>query len=258
VTCEQFEELITEGWLDELEDGDRAGLEAHLAECPVCRHLYQSQVTATGALVEAVAATNPRRAPTRVWSAIESEISADHPRIVARRQIKLGFPSWRVAAAVVLLLLFGASALWGLRQTSALAKERNLRSELERVVDQRELIMEIVDSNRTTKAMLRATQPGSTAYGKLYTRSDMSSVVVLVGRLPAPPEGQAYQVWLGAQGRLDLAGAIKVDGDGFGLLVFDTGRQGPVFDSAQVVLDAQGASAPTSTSVAVIRWEAPR
>ena len=111
----------------------------------------------------------------------------------------------------------------------------------------------MIDSPKTSKAMLRATQPGSKAYGKLFTRPDMPNVVVMAGRLPDPPTGQSYQVWLTRAGTAQLAGELALNA-GFGALLFDAGQNGPVYDSAQVVLQPRGSTNPSGTIV--LQWQA--
>jgi hypothetical protein len=145
---------------------------------------------------------------------------------------------------------------WGVQLSFALARERALRAEFDALLSgQQALVVDVIDSPKTIKAMLRATQAGSKAYGKLFTRPDMPNVVVMAGRLPDPPAGQAYQVWLTRAGTAQLAGELELNA-GFGALIFDADQTGPVYDSAQVVLQPQGSSTPAGTIV--LQWQASR
>jgi hypothetical protein len=136
----------------------------------------------------------------------------------------------------------------------ALAQERALRSEFADLVDQQEIVLEVIDSSKTTKAFLRATASDSNSYGKLFTRSDMSDVVAMAGRLPVPPAGQAYHLWVTEEGRTYLAGIMKVNDKGFGLLVFTVDQLGPVYEAAQLILQPIGSTSPNG--IPIIAWQA--
>ena len=67
-----------------------------------------------------------------------------------------------------LLLVFALA--WSIRLNVVLACERALRAEfVELVGQQQELVLEIVDSGKTTRRVLRSTSESSNAYGKVFT-----------------------------------------------------------------------------------------
>jgi hypothetical protein len=143
---------------------------------------------------------------------------------------------------------------WSVQLSFALARERALRAEFDTIISgQQALVVDIIDSPKTVKALLRATQPGSKAYGKIFIRPDMPNVVVMAGRLPAPLAGQAYHVWLMSGNTTRLAGELALKA-GFGALIFDAGQDGPVYDAVQVTLQPTGSSTPTGP--AVLQWRA--
>jgi len=156
-----------------------------------------------------------------------------------------------VAAIVTILAL-----AWGVQLNAALARERALRAEYVQLVSQQqELVIEVIDSPKTVKAILRSTQPGSNAYGKLFTRSDLPHVVVMAAWLPQPPAGQAYQVWLTREGQTQLVGELALN-QGFGVLVFDADRPGPVYEAAQITLQPRGGTTPSGSPL--LQWQAPQ
>jgi hypothetical protein len=55
-------------------------------------------------------------------------------------------------------------------------------------------------------------------------------------------------------GRTYLAGTMKVNDEGFGLLVFSADQPGPVYEAAQLILQPIGSTSPSGTPV--IAWEA--
>jgi hypothetical protein len=105
-------------------------------------------------------------------------------------------------------------------------------------------VFEVVDSPEATRVVLRPPVSGSTAYGKAFTTPDLPFVVAMAGRLPTPPPGQLYHLWLERDGRTVLAGTLPVTGQGFGALVYVDDRNGPVFQSAQITLQPMGATEP--------------
>jgi hypothetical protein len=168
-----------------------------------------------------------------------------------------------VAAAAVLAL----SIAWSLQLGVALARERALRQELAlelaSLVGQQEIVLEIVDSRDAVKRALRppagAPAAYARAYGKLFTHPELPHVVAMVGRTPPPGAGQAYHLWVSQHGQVQLAGTLNVNADGFGQLVFDADRKGPLYDAVWVTLQpptgASGSAQPGGTTV--LRWDAP-
>lgn len=74
----------------------------------------------------------------------------------------------------------------------------------------------------------------------------------MAGRLPAPPAGELYYLWLERDGGTVLAGTLPVSGQGFGALVDVDDRNGPVFQSAQFTLQPMGATEPAG--VPALLW----
>ncbi len=126
------------------------------------------------------------------------------------------------------------------------------------LVSQQETVLEVVDARNTIKRNLAPPDGsgGATAsYGKLYTRPDLSDVVAMAGRLPPPPAGQAYHLWLTQAGQSSapqLAGVLAFN-QGFGLLVFDAAQPGPTYNAAWVTLQPPGSAAPAGPTV--LRWQ---
>gem|GEM_PF-1473233 len=163
-----------------------------------------------------------------------------------------------LALAAVVVVLLGWSAQLGV----ALARERTLRQELSQelslLAGQREIVLEVVDSRDRVTRLLRPASgvpaPYAAAYGKVYTRSDLPHVVAMTGRMPVPPTGQAYHLWVRLNGQTQLAGTLAIDADGFGQLVFDADRRGPTYEASWITLQPLGTAAPQGSTV--LRWDA--
>jgi anti-sigma factor RsiW len=287
--CEQVREQIALYAAGALDADEHAQVEQHLAGCDRCRRQANEYAEAVTTLPQALAAVSPHRLPptlkSRVLQAVtESPVapaSRAHddtahagdavPPAQPRAAPMNGQPAhvtltsprhrslrWRpraigtIAAAIVAVLALA----WGVQLNAALARERALRAEYAQLVSQQqELVIEVIDSPKTEKAILRSTQPGSNAYGKLFTRPDLPHVVVMAARLPQPPAGQVYQVWLTRDGQMQLVGELALN-QGFGVLVFDADRPGPVYQAAQVTLQPRGGTAPSGSPI--LQWQAPQ
>lgn len=49
----------------------------------------------------------------------------------------------------------------------------------------------------------------------------MAYVVAMAARLPQPPPGQAYHLWLVQGEQTELAGMMKINQDGFALVIYE-------------------------------------
>jgi hypothetical protein len=120
--------------------------------------------------------------------------------------------------------------LAAVRSQQAVADEHNLRARLRALVGQQSVIFDVVDSRRTSKALLLPEREGSHAYGKIYTRSDFGEAVAFVNRLPQPRGSERYLLWIRNGRATARAGVFSVH-DGFGYLVFRHDPQARVRDA---------------------------
>jgi anti-sigma factor RsiW len=259
-----------------LEADERNAVERHLASCMECRQLAADLAATADLLPLALAAASSLRPPSdlkdRVLraaygsgravtatgvsarpSAITAEPSpggitsstVDRWRIVPWRVGR-----WRTVAAAALLVVLALSLIWGARLSEALDQERAMRASVAAHFSrQQEIVLEVVDAAEASRVILRSPDPDSRAYGKLFTRPDLPHVVAMAARLPIPPQGQTYHLWLTSEGRTFLAGVLPVNDQGFGLLTFDADHDGPVYEAARLTLQAAGAEAPGGETV---------
>ncbi len=250
--CARARELLEEYALDALEPGEREELERHLARCTECRELAADLDAVTARLPGALASASGLQPPAALRKQVLA--AADAPAPGAARQPR---SRWRRTLAVVLAAALPALVVgWAAGYQQASARESDQRDELARQLGVEELVFEVVDSRETNKAFLRSTQqqgPFARSYGKLYTRPDLPDVVAFAARLPEAPEGRAYHLWVTRAGRTELAGVLTVR-EGFGLLVFKTGRRGPRYGKAVLTLQRPGAQVPAGTRV--LTWRA--
>ena len=234
----------------------------HLASCPACQQLvteYESIVDELPfALLESSSLQPPAHAKQQLMATIDHQQNNHQPTQAptpTRPQIQFSLSYLRRFAFPVFNILFVMSLALSVYLGVALARERSLRESLEH---QTELIFEIVDSDRTERAFLAAIDRGSgetlPPYGKVFKRNDMPYIVAMTGRLPQPPAGQTYSLWLFNNEQAERAGEIVVDAMGFGALVYDTERVNPDYERAQVILQPQTSVTPVGTPI--LSWQA--
>ena len=250
-----------------LEPDEHHAVEQHLTICTECRRLAADLAATADLLPLALAAASPSQPPadlkSRVLRAahdsargvtatgVSSRPSATSTEPSPRVRIVPGrVGRWRTVAAAALLVVLALSLLWGVRLSEALDQERALREQVAaHFTQQQEIVLEVVDADDATRLILRSPDPDSRAYGKLFTRSDLPHVVAMAARLPLPPQGQTYHLWLTSEGRTFLAGVLPVNDQGFGLLTFEADHDGPSYEAARLTLQAAGAEAPGGETV---------
>jgi hypothetical protein len=240
MTHEEIRDLLPAYALGALDAEERGRVAAHLVGCPECRREYVGYAEVADTLPDALALAAPSTATVSAKSRL---LAAAQPR--RRTAAVLG------AAATVVLIALVASLLWGLRLNDALAEER---ARTQHLTTREEIVFEVVDAPSRTKLALRPPLPGSSAYGKVFTRPDLPYVVAMAGRLPEPPAGKVYHLWLTfGDGRTVRGGVLYANPAGFGSLIYDAGRNDPRPEHVRVTLDRQDARKPSG--VPVLLWD---
>lgn len=268
--CHEVRDQLPSYAANALEADETRRIDIHLAVCSECRRRADEYATALDELPGALASTSALAPPSglkrRVMQAalapsagprparLQVAAAASPERPALRWWTRLATP--RAAAAIAAVVVVVGALAWSGYVSVALGRERNSRQELAELLGKQEIVLEVVDSNKTTRVQLKTQEPGSTAYGKLYTRSDFADVVAMAGRLPTAPSGESYYLWVSSNGTPRLAGELTTNDDGFGMVVFDSGMVGPSFDEAFVTRQTPPAQAPAGTRV--LAWERPK
>ncbi len=244
MSCGDVRELLEGYSLGGLAEDERARVESHLASCVDCRAIVARYEEVLAGLPDALALVSPLRLPEaskqRLLAAIESvptEPDEGPPRALLRRHPSR--PMRRVlalAGAVALVLALASTAALSFQ----LDHERQLKERFAGLLDQREILLDVVDGRDTERTFLRSPDESSTAYGKLFTNPRLRDVVVMAGRLRQPEDGEQYRVLLTSGGVTRSPGTLKVNANGFGLLVFEARRPGPRYDAVRITLDPAG------------------
>lgn len=246
--CEQVRELLEGYALDALEGDERQMVEQHIASCEACQQRLDEYQEVVAQLPDLLAAVTPQRLSPAVKQELLEKLEKSPTPVAMEVAKKPRSPRprrrpWQLTTAffaILLLLIIG----WNVQLNVALARERALRAEVADIVGQQELVVEVIDSEQTERLVLLPPAQTSDAYGKVFTRSDMVHVVAMAARLPSPPAGQAYHLWLSRGTATELAGAMAVDDDGFGMLIHQAEQEGPSYDAVALTLQRLGAVEP--------------
>ena len=184
---ERFSDSVAAYVLRALSEREEVEFERHMASCPICRGEVDDLRVATDAIALAVPAmTVPPNLKARVMSVVEQEAEllraagpeADRPPVAAapverRRRWSPGWllrPAFSLPAVLVVLAVGG---LIGVAARGALEGDPGVRT-IQAQVD--------ADAAPNARVSLQVGEGG---------------VATLVGeRMPAPPRGRVYQVWV--------------------------------------------------------------
>jgi len=227
-------ELLEPYALGALDPEEAAAVAAHLEECDECR----AELAVIRRVADGLPAALEFTSPLRVHPSARRRLLASIQGPARQRHFRPAL--WPLAAAAA-LLMFAGSTVYAVRLQ---IEQRDLAVSVhsERLSQQDQLrVLEVLDSSSTVRRSLRPVDPGLPAfhasYGKLWTRADDADVVVMVNRLPRPLPGQRYELYVALNGQTSNAGALRLDSDGFAMLLFRADRNGPPYQRAVVTLD---------------------
>lgn len=229
---------LLEGYaLDALEPDEARTVEEHLTSCDACRQRLAEHREVLVALPAALGSASP----LRLHPAVKHKVLG----VIDRRARSRWWPRpsrWAVAA-VAAAAVAAASLFWNWQLSTQLAHQQTVQAEfVGKITHDQATVFDVVDSQATTKRVLRSVADSgpSAPYGKVFSRSDSADVVAMVNRLPQPPTGERYQLYLyRSDGTINVAGSLPVDSEGFSYLVFHSDRAGPTFDHIEVRLGSQ-------------------
>ncbi|MDH3676632.1 MAG: anti-sigma factor [Anaerolineae bacterium] len=287
IECDRIRELLAAYAVGALDPDEQSFVDEHVAGCADCSNLLIEYRDVIATLPEIMADVSPHDLPDTLKTSVLQQLGPASDEVLQIGQVNKEFmpmprPSvdsrsrsswnqsrvpgkqatrrgWRIRiAALGLALLMVLLIGWSVQLQAALARERALRVEFADLVDQQEVVLEVVDSDKTIRRVLLAPEPRQDSalppYGKLFTRSDLTHVVAMVARLPQPQAGEGYHLWLTNNGQTELAGILKINDDGFALLVFDADQNGPVYDTARLTLQPLNSEFPADDTI--LQWEA--
>jgi hypothetical protein len=238
VTCDELRPDYLAYALGSLEEPERSEVRAHLEsgcqDCLAGVRDAREWVSAVGASVEGP--EPPRNLRSRVLAAVAP----------AAQKRWNWFPAWIGAAATAVVAV-----------GFVLYQARNYRAD--EVVMQREVqrtgaeaaalrqAFELIQAPETREVTFGQGQPAPPR-GRVFVNP--SGVLLVASRLPAPPPGKTYEMWIIRGGRPAPAGLFASNAQGDAFHLYRPATPAGPGDTVAVTLEvASGVNAPTSTPV---------
>jgi anti-sigma-K factor RskA len=224
-------ELLTDYVLGELSTVDRERVEAHLRQCADCA----TEARELGLAFQGIGLAEAPVAPpphlrARVLAAIAREGQPRRSLATSASPATTWGPGpwWLTAAAVLILIVFGTlltrSNQRGAQLAEDLERAREDLAELARnrdtVAAQADLVVSVLTAPDLQRIDLAGLDASRNATARAYW-SATKGLVIVADRLPTPPPGRIYQVWLiGSQSTGPVsAGLMDPGASGRGMLI---------------------------------------
>jgi anti-sigma-K factor RskA len=222
--------------VDALDDLERAGFERHLAECAECRAEVASLREAASVLAETTATEPPAGLRDRVLAGIATTRplppATPTPTAVPaarrpRRRLHL------LVAAAAAVLAVGAGTVFWQQPWENTSQAPSVTDAVLRAADARSSSLDFEGG----------------AHATLVHSDSVGRAVLVTEKMPPPPAGKVYQLWLDQPGRgMVSAGVMPVAADQTVLLQGDAATA----TAAGITVEPEGgSSAPTTKPIAL-------
>lgn len=238
MTCDELRPDYLAYALGSLDEPERTEMRAHLdrgcQDCVAGVRDAREWVFALGVSVEGPAP--PRNLRSRVLAAAAP---APHKRWN-------WFPAWIGAAATALIaagfIVYEARSF----QANEAAMQTEIQSSTREAAALRQAF-ELIQAPETREVTFGQGQPAPPR-GRVFVNS--SGVLLVASRLPAPPPGRTYEMWIIRGGKPAPAGLFASDTQGDAFHLYRTASPALAGDVVAVTLEvAGGVNAPTSTPI---------
>jgi hypothetical protein len=227
--------------VDALDDIERARFEQHLADCEECRAEVASLSEADGLLGEATPAEPPAALRDRVLADIGTvrPLPPEGPEpVVPQRRRRRPLTTLFVAAAAVVAVGAGGTVVW----------QQPWEDTSEAPPSAAQRVLGAPDARSTSLDF-----PGG-AKATLTHSDSLGKAVLVTHKMPPPPRGSVYQLWLDQPGAgMTPAGVMDVEPDQ--TVVLD-GDAATAKAAGITVEPAGGSEHPTTDPIAVFDFGA--
>jgi len=269
MNCREAEELIPVYVLGALDEGERAGVEAHFRVCPNCLALFHEQAPTAVLLSSAVGSLeSPPWLKQRVMSRLHAQVpSAENRDWVSMAS---GLSSWGIrrylapaamalASVAILGLSLGSLLLW--LEMRELRRDNNgitaaLEAQMEMTEKESRNLQNLMDLAYTaaipgiSTVMLEGSEAAPQSRGMFMISPQATWAMLWAVNLQQLPEDKAYQVWLNSNGLRRSGGMFRADETGFGQLRVSNMGSISQFQTMGVSIEpSEGSPSPTGASV---------
>jgi anti-sigma-K factor RskA len=220
--------------LGQLSADEKPEVEAHLPECAVCaQELRELNEVFTRIGESAPPIVPPPALRQRVLNAVGAEPQEPRRAIVmkTRRRPLWVTVTWAAAAAIVLAVGVVAYRIEESRQQLAgdaaqlRADNQDLQQRLRQFSGQTDLALSILTAGDMREIPLVGREGAAAAAARAYW-SPTRGLLVVADRLPTPPPGRIYQVWVIENEVPTSAGLLAEQSAGRGMLIATPPRAG--------------------------------
>lgn len=184
MTHEEYRETLALHALGSVETAERLALESHLVVCPSCStELAELRETATHLALLATPIPPSPASLQRLLAATEAP--PDRPPVRERRRWRRLVLAGRVGVAAVIVVL-------SVSQLRLLERLDDAYTEIDRM----QAIGRFVTSANVSVVPLWGPEAAGDAHAKLAYDRTTGRFVLISARLPSPPEGTGYQLWV--------------------------------------------------------------
>ncbi len=232
---DRIAELLEEFALGQLGPEQQAEVDAHLRDCAACAQALREINEALALLAESAPAIQPPASlRARVLASVANERQEHAREHTTRTDSRRHHWPWLATAAALLLSIGLAFSLYrseserqALSQDvqRATAEATNLRERLLRFSNQTDLALAILTAADMRELPLAGREDAAATAARAYW-SPTRGLLVVADRLPTPPPGRVYQVWVIERGQPVSAGLLGDQAEGRGMLVAPPPRQG--------------------------------
>jgi anti-sigma-K factor RskA len=244
-THEYYFELISMYVLGALPDSERRELEAHLAECDICRERLRQERAVVELLPRAVEPIEPSpQTKAKLFARVDADLAGQAARTVVEPMRPTLAPKARparsrrpllafaIVAGVALLAVVG----WLVWQGMPSAEEQQIAA--------------IINNPQVRQITLPGTADAPGASGQLYMVPGHSQAVLQVGGLEPLPAGQTYEFWFIRGQEPQPSSLFDVNADGRNTVLVKANDLVENFDAWAVSIEPSGGVAsPTGTIV---------
>ncbi|MDQ3326897.1 MAG: anti-sigma factor [Chloroflexota bacterium] len=233
-----------------LDLGEEAALRRHLANCPACAEEITAYAAIPDALNVAVpTATLPSGFNTRLLERAVPIRALPDPAVPAVRPRDRSHPArlpWTVAAACLVLAL--ALGGWNWQLNTALDQQE------QELAQRRSTVAGVVDLLGRPGVIVRdagVSEDGTRT--RLYLAREGDLAMVVFDKMPPPPQGRVYQLWLGGEGETESVATFTPNASGHWFRLLNPAGGVRAYETVGVSLEPEGGSQKPTTRWAI--WE---
>lgn len=195
---------------------ERAEVEANILQYPELADEIANIEMAMQRFSEANAQDPPAFMQEQIWSAIKNDepaihsddgVGSDAPKVVPFTPAASRPVSWQMAAAVIFLLASLAGNVILLNQRNALkdqqvALQKNIdtiqqkQALLAQKLQQNEKLSDMMADPSMQTVVMHSMQKGHPMAATVYWSKDKGEAFLAIQKLPMPPKGMQYQMWV--------------------------------------------------------------